>query len=174
MTIYSLADRRPHIAIGECWVADSADVIGDVRIARDVGVWFGAVLRGDNDPIEIGQASNIQDGAMIHTEIGRATKVGARCTVGHHAILHGCSIGDDCLIGMGATILNGATIGAKCLVAARALVTEGQSFAEGSLILGVPARAVRPLSEEEIEAIRISAEHYVAKWRLYAQHLQKI
>ena len=149
-------------------------MIGRVRLAPDVGIWFGAVLRGDNEPIEIGERSNIQEGAMLHTDSGFPLTIGPGVTVGHHAILHGCTVGADSLIGMGATVLNGARIGARCLVGANALVTEGKGFPDGSLIVGAPAKAVRELDAAAIEGLRESAARYVSNWRRFAAGLRRV
>jgi carbonic anhydrase/acetyltransferase-like protein (isoleucine patch superfamily) len=137
-------------------------------------VWFGAVIRADNTPIVIGEDSNMQDGAIGHSDPGFPLTIGARVTVGHQAILHGCTIADDCLIGMGARILNGAVLATECLVGAGALITEGKSFAAGSLIVGAPARVVRQLTEEEKQALRVSAEHYAEKAARYAELLRAV
>jgi carbonic anhydrase/acetyltransferase-like protein (isoleucine patch superfamily) len=170
MPLYCLADVSPTLASG-AWAAPSANLIGDVRLAERASVWFGAVIRADNTPIIIGEDSNIQDGAIGHSDPGFALTIGARVTVGHQAILHGCTIADDCLIGMGARILNGAVIESECIVGAGALVTEGKRFASGSLIVGAPARVVRQLSEEEKKALRVSAAHYAEKAHRYAAEL---
>ena len=141
----------------------------------DVGVWFGAVLRGDNDLIDIGAGSNVQEGAMLHTDIGFPhRRWGLNVTVGHHAILHGCTIGDGSLIGMGATVMNGARIGAGCLVGAGALVTEGKTFPDGSLIVGSPAVAKRALDAAAIAGLRRSAENYAANWKRFRAELRRI
>jgi len=171
MPFYVIDGCAPRLGAG-AWAAPSADLIGDVRLGARASVWFGAVIRADNTPILIGEESNIQDGAIGHSDPGAPLTVGARVTVGHQAILHGCTIGDDCLIGMGARILNTAVIGPECLVAAGALVTEGKSFAPGSLIVGVPARAVRPLTEAEKAGLRLSAAHYADKAAAYAAGLR--
>ncbi len=172
MPIHSLDGVTPEMPEeGAYWVAPDAQVIGRVRLARDVGIWFGAVLRGDNEPISVGEGSNIQEHAMLHTDIGHPLVVGAGCTVGHRAILHGCRIGDGSLIGMGAILLNGASVGASCLVGAGALITEGKSFPDRSLIVGSPARAVRTLDDETVARLRFSAESYVRNWRRYAAGL---
>jgi len=173
MPRYALGDHRPEIAEG-VWIAPDAHVIGDVVLGTDVGIWFGAVLRGDNETIAIDAGSNIQEGAMVHTDPGFPVSIGTGCTIGHHAIIHGCTIGDNTLIGMGATILNGAVIGNNCLVGANALVTEGKVFAEGSLIVGSPARVVRTLDEAAIAGLRRSAEHYVANARRYSKELKPL
>jgi carbonic anhydrase/acetyltransferase-like protein (isoleucine patch superfamily) len=171
MPLYALGDLGPTLAAG-AWAAPSADLIGDVRMGPRASVWFGAVIRADNTPILIGEASNIQDGAVGHSDPGAPLVIGDRVTVGHQAILHGCTIGDQALVGMGARVLNGAVIGANCLVGAGALVTEGKCFEAGMLIVGVPARVVRALSEAEIAALALSAEHYAQKAALYSVNLR--
>jgi carbonic anhydrase/acetyltransferase-like protein (isoleucine patch superfamily) len=173
MTLYSLGDLTPALAPG-AWAAPSADLIGDVRLGPRANVWFGAVIRADNTAILIGEDSNIQDGAIGHSDPGFPLTIGARVTVGHQAILHGCTIADDCLIGMGAKILNGAVIGSECIVGAGALVTEGKSFEPGSLIVGAPARVVRQLTDEERAALRVSAAHYAEKAKRYAEQLRAL
>jgi carbonic anhydrase/acetyltransferase-like protein (isoleucine patch superfamily) len=144
-------------------------VIGRVRLGKDVGVWFGAVLRGDNEAIAIGEASNIQEMVMMHTDPGFRLTVGEGCTIGHRAILHGCTLGNNVLVGMGAIVLNGARVGDNCLIGAGALVPEGREIAPGSLVVGMPGKAVRPLSGDEIGRLRISAAHYVANWKRFAR-----
>lgn len=144
------------------WIAPDATLIGRIRLGRDVGIWFGAVLRGDNEPIVIGNGSNVQEHTVMHTDIGYPLTIGAGCTIGHRAMLHGCTVGDNSLIGMGAIVLNGARIGKNSLVGAGALVTEGKSFPDNSLIVGSPARVVRTLDGAAVEKLRQSAEHYVA------------
>jgi carbonic anhydrase/acetyltransferase-like protein (isoleucine patch superfamily) len=171
MPLYSLDDLTPHLAPG-AWTSPSADLIGDVRLGARASVWFGAVLRGDNTPLILGEETNFQDGAVGHSDADAPLTIGARVTIGHQAILHGCTIGDDCLVGMGARVLNHAVIGQGCLVGAGALVTEGKSFEPGMLIVGSPARAVRPLSDEERAMLRLSASHYADKAAHYARHLQ--
>ena len=173
MPLYALGDVSPSLADG-AWAAPSADLIGDVRLGRRSSVWFGAVIRADNTPILIGEDSNVQDGAVGHSDPGAPLIIGARVTVGHQAILHGCTIGDGALVGMGARILNGAVIGANCLVGAGALVTEGKIFEPGMLIVGSPARAVRALSEAQIAALTSSAEQYALKAAIYAERLRVI
>ena len=173
MPLYSLADLSPQLGEG-AWAAPSADLIGDVRLAARASVWFGAVIRADNTPILVGEDSNIQDGAIGHSDPGFALTIGARVTVGHQAILHGCTIADDCLVGMGARILNGAVIETECIVGAGALVTEGKMFPAGSLIVGAPARAIRQLSDAEKQALRVSAAHYAEKAARYAEQLRKL
>ncbi|WP_310468329.1 gamma carbonic anhydrase family protein [Sphingomonas sp.] len=171
MPLYALDDLTPQLATG-AWAAPSADLIGDVRLGMRASVWFGAVLRADNTAILVGDDSNIQDGAVGHSDPGAPLAIGARVTVGHQAILHGCTIADDCLVGMGARILNGATLGPECLVGAGALITEGKSFAGGVLIVGAPASVKRDLTDAEKQAIRVSAAHYAEKAAHYAAHLR--
>jgi carbonic anhydrase/acetyltransferase-like protein (isoleucine patch superfamily) len=173
MTCYALDDVRPHLA-ADAYVAPGAQVIGRVMLGARASVWFNAVLRGDNDPITIGADSNVQDGAMVHADPGVPTTIGQGVTIGHHAIVHGATVGDNCLIGMGATLLNRAVIGADSLVGAGALVTEGKSFPPGSLIVGSPARVLRPLSETEIAGLRLSAATYVANAERYRTGLRAL
>ncbi len=173
MPLYAIDGVAPTLSAG-AWAAPSADLIGDVRMEDGSSVWFGAVIRADNTPILVGPQSNIQDGAVGHSDPGAPLTIGARVTIGHQAIVHGCTISDDCLIGMGARILNGASLGPECLVGAGALITEGKKFEGGSLIVGVPARVVRPLTEEEKAAIRVSAAHYAEKAARYAAGLQRV
>ena len=173
MTLYQLDDLVPTLGPG-AWAAPSADLIGDVRLGARASIWFGAVVRGDNTPILIGEESNLQDGSVGHSDPGAPLTIGARVTIGHQAIVHGCTIADDCLIGMGARILNCATLGPECLVGAGALITEGKSFEGGNLIVGVPARVIRPLTAEEKAAIRLSAAHYAEKAARYAAGLQRV
>ena len=146
MAVYALEGVSPKIA-ASAWIADSAQVIGQVELAADVSIWFGAVLRGDTESMRIGRGSNVQDGSVLHADVGRPLTVGEHVTIGHQVMLHGCTIGDESLIGIGAVVLNGAKIGKGCLVGARALVTEGKEFPDGSMILGSPAKLVRMLSE---------------------------
>jgi carbonic anhydrase/acetyltransferase-like protein (isoleucine patch superfamily) len=171
MPLYEIDDRFPQLADG-AWAAPSADLIGDVRLGARASVWFGAVIRADNTPIILGEETNFQDGAIGHSDPGAPLTIGARVTVGHQAILHGCTVADDCLIGMGARVLNGAFLGPECLVGANALITEGKRFEEGGLIVGAPARLVRPLSDTEKAALRLSAAHYADKAARYATGLK--
>jgi carbonic anhydrase/acetyltransferase-like protein (isoleucine patch superfamily) len=173
MPLYAIGGCQPQFG-DRAWAAPSADLIGDVRLGRGASVWFNAVIRADNTPILIGDDSNIQDGAVCHSDPGAPLTIGARVTVGHQAILHGCTIADDCLIGMGASILNGATIAPECLVGAGALVTEGKSFESGNLIVGVPARVLRPLSDGEKQALRASAALYAEKAKRFAAELEVV
>ena len=171
MPLYALGDVAPSLGPG-AWAAPSADLIGDVRLASRASIWFGAVIRADNTPILIGEESNIQDGAVGHSDPGAPLVIGARVTVGHQAILHGCTVEDEALIGMGARILNGAVIGSQCIVGAGALVTEGKTFEPRSLIVGSPARAIRALSDEQVAMLRQSAAHYAQKAAYYAEALK--
>ncbi|QKV53926.1 gamma carbonic anhydrase family protein [Comamonas antarctica] len=173
MAIYELDGRAPQMA-DSAWVADSAQVIGDVTLAEDVSIWFGSVLRGDTSNLRIGAGTNIQDGSVLHADPGKPLVVGERVTVGHQVMLHGCTIGDESLIGIGAVVLNGAKIGRNCLVGAGALVTEGKEFPDGSMIIGSPAKAVRELSPEQIEGLRQSAQHYIDNARRYKGGLRKL
>ncbi len=175
MPIYALGDKRPSLpAPGRFWVAPDAHVIGQAVLAEDVSVWFGAVIRADNEPITLGARSNVQEGAMIHVDPGIPVTVGADVTIGHHAILHGCTVGEGSLIGMGATVLNGAKIGRFCIVGANALVTEGKEFPDFSLIVGAPAKAVRTMDAGMEAKLRQSAAHYVANWQRYAAGLVRL
>ena len=175
MPIYELDGAKPDLP-GEdnYWIAETAVVIGRVRLRRDASIWFNAVLRGDNEWIDLGERSQIQDNATLHTDPGFPMTIGKDCVIGHNTILHGCTIGDGSLIGMGAIVLNGATIGAGSLVGAGALVTEGKSFPAGSLIIGSPARAVRSLDEKARAMILAGADIYVRRWRQYAKGLTRI
>ncbi len=173
MAIYQLDEDIPRIA-GTAWVADSAQVIGRVELKEGASVWFGAVLRGDNEWISVGRGSNVQDGSVLHTDIGCPLVIGEDVTVGHQVTLHGCTIGDGSLIGIQAVVLNNAKIGRNCLVGAGALVTEGKEFPDGSLIMGAPARVVKQLSPEQFERLRQGAVHYAEKSERYARGLKKI
>jgi carbonic anhydrase/acetyltransferase-like protein (isoleucine patch superfamily) len=175
MPIYSLDGNAPLLPQPDrFWIAPDAHVIGRVRLGLDVGVWFGAVLRGDNEPIDIGEASNIQEGAVLHTDEGAPLTVGAGCTIGHRAILHGCAIGENSLVGMGATVLNHARIGRNCLIGANALITEGKEFLDNSLIVGAPAKAIRALDEAAVERLRWSSRNYVENWKRFAKGMRRI
>jgi carbonic anhydrase/acetyltransferase-like protein (isoleucine patch superfamily) len=175
MPIYQLDGQGPDLPdAGQYWIADTAVVIGRVRLGREVSVWFGSVLRGDNEWVEVGARSNIQENCTMHTDMGFPLTVGPECTIGHNVILHGCTIGAHSLIGMGATLLNGVKIGSYCIVGAGALVTEGKVFPDRSLIVGAPARALRTLDEAAIELIDWSADYYVKNWRRYAGGLKRV
>ncbi len=173
MAVYALEGVSPKIA-ASAWIADSAQVIGQVELAADVSIWFGAVLRGDTESMRIGRGSNVQDGSVLHADVGRPLTVGEHVTIGHQVMLHGCTIGDESLIGIGAVVLNGAKIGKGCLVGARALVTEGKEFPDGSMILGSPAKLVRMLSEGELDGLRSSARHYVGNAARFRAGLVKL
>ena len=173
MAVFQLGDQAPRVA-ATAWVADSAQVIGDVDLADDVGIWFGAVLRSDTDPIRIGKGSNVQDGAVCHADPGYPLTLGENVTVGHQAMLHGCTIGDGSLIGIQAIVLNGARIGRYCLVGVGALVTLGKEFPDESLIVGSPARVARPLRPDEIERLKAGAVHYIENARRFRGTLKQI
>lgn len=175
MPLFALADASPEFADrASSFIAPDAALIGRVVIGRDASVWFGSVLRGDNEPIVIGDGSNVQEHTVMHTDMGFPLTVGTGCTIGHKVMLHGCTIGDNCLIGMGAIVLNGARIGANSLVGAGALVTEGKEFPERSLIVGAPAKAIRTLDDEAIARIRWSAEHYMKNARRFLDGLKAL
>ena len=173
MSLFEIDGIGPTLGEG-AWVAPSADLIGDVRLGARASIWFGAVIRADNTPIILGDDSNFQDGAIGHSDPGAPLTIGSRVTVGHQAILHGCTIEDEALIGMGARILNGALIGAQCIVGAGALVTEGKQFEPRSLIVGSPARAVRKLTDQQVALLALSAAHYADKAANYAAGLRRI
>jgi len=173
MALYELDGVTPELA-GSAWVADSAQVIGRVALARDVSVWFGTVVRGDTETIRIGRGSNIQDACVLHADMGKPLTVGEDVTVGHQVMLHGCTIGDGSLIGIGAVVLNGARIGKNCLVGAGSLVTEGKEFADGSMIMGSPAKVVRELTAEQKQGLVNSAQMYVLNARRFKSGLRKV
>jgi len=174
MPLYEVEGKRPVVAPEGAWVAPSADVIGEVFLGAQSSVWFGAVIRGDNTPMIIGARTNIQESAMLHSDFGAPLTIGEGCTIGHHAILHGCTIGDSVLIGMGAIVLNRAVIGAGCIVGAGALVTEGKEFPPNSLIVGSPARAIRELDAATAAMLKASADHYVDKSQSYTKGLTRV
>lgn len=173
MSLYQLDDLIPCVH-ESVWIAHSAEVIGNVHLAAHASVWPGAILRGDTACIIIGEGSNVQDGSVLHVDNGMPLTVGRHVTIGHKVVLHGCTIGDESLIGIGAIILNGAKIGNHCLVGAGALVTEGKEFPDGSMILGSPAKAVRQLTPAQIEGLRQSARHYMANARRFRDGLRKL
>ena len=173
MPIYQLGDARPHID-ETAYLVDSATVIGDVTLKANASLWYGVTLRGDTEPIVIGENSNIQEGTVLHTDKGYPLTVGSDVTVGHQAMLHGCTIGDGSLVGIQAVILNGAKIGRNCLVGAGALVTEGKEFPDNSLIVGSPAKVVRTLTEEQIAGLMASADLYVRRAANYRANLKKL
>ncbi|MBK1625304.1 gamma carbonic anhydrase family protein [Afifella marina] len=175
MSIYCLKERKPDLPeSGAYWIAPCASVIGDVRLGDDASIWFGAVLRGDNEPITVGPRSNVQDLSVIHTDPGFACTIGSDCTIGHRAILHGCTIGDFSLVGMGAIVLNGAKIGRFCLIGAGALITEGKEIPDYSLVVGSPGKVVRMLDEAAQEGLRESAARYVDNGRRFRESLGEI
>lgn len=173
MTIYQIGDDAPDID-ASAYIAEGANLIGKVTVAANVSIWFGVTIRGDNDRITLGENTNVQESAVLHTDKGYPITIGKNVTIGHQAMLHGCNVGDGALIGIQAVILNGATIGAGCLVGAGALVTEGKQFADNMLIIGSPAKAVRALTEQEIVNLQGNAASYVERGRLFKTQLKKI
>lgn len=173
MAIYQLDNSTPAIH-DSVWVAENAQVMGNVSLAQDSSVWFGVVIRGDMEAIRVGRGCNIQDHSVLHADRGMPLDIGEYVTVGHQVMLHGCTIGDGSLIGIQAVVLNGARIGKNCLVGAGSLVTEGKEFPDGSMILGSPAKAVRQLSPEQIEGLKMSAQHYIENARRYKVGLKKL
>ena len=173
MATYELDGVAPSVP-ASAWIADSAQVMGDVKLGEDASVWFGVVVRGDTDVITIGAGTNIQDASVLHADRGMPLTIGANVTVGHQVMLHGCTIGDESLIGIGAVVLNGAVIGKNCLVGAGALVTEGKEFPDGCMIIGSPAKAVRQLSPEQIQGFKLSAQHYIENARRFKTSLHKL
>ena len=173
MAIYQLDILKPDLH-DTVWVADSAQVIGNVTLGEGSSVWFGVVIRGDSDAISVGAGSNIQDNSTLHADVGMPLVIGKNVTIGHQVMLHGCTIGDGSLIGIQAVVLNNAKIGKNCLVGAGALVTEGKEFPDGSMILGSPAKAVRQLSPEQIEGLKMSAQDYMDNARRYKAGLKKL
>ncbi len=172
MTLYTLEGVAPRLPENEdFWIAPDANVIGDVRISTGVSIWFGTTLRGDTEPLIIGEGSNIQENCVVHADPGYPVVIGSNCTIGHKAMIHGCEIGDGSLVGMGATVLNGARIGKGCLIGAGALVTEGKVIPDGSMVLGMPAKVVRELDEGARDGLLISAENYRTRMRQYRAHL---
>jgi carbonic anhydrase/acetyltransferase-like protein (isoleucine patch superfamily) len=173
MPVYAIGDKRPQID-ASVWIAPNAIVIGDVRLGRNVSIWWNAVLRGDNDPISIGDNTNIQDGSVLHTDIGVGLTIGADVTVGHMVMLHGCTIGDGSLIGIGAIVLNDAVIGRECLIGANALVPEGKSIPDRSLVVGSPGRVVRELRDADVAMIRAGNHHYIEHLQHYRDGLTRL
>ena len=175
MPVYELDGQSPDLpAEGRYYIADTAVVIGRVRLRSEASIWFGSVLRGDNEWIEVGERSNIQESCTLHTDMGFPMTIGADCTIGHNVVLHGCTIAEGSLIGMGAVVLNGAKIGPRSLVGAGALVTEGKEFPPNSLIVGSPARAIRTLDEKAAKSVSFAAEWYVKRWNQYSKGLKRI
>ena len=173
MAVYEVDGKTPQVD-STAWIADSAQVMGHVTLGPDASVWFGCVLRGDTESMTIGEGSNIQDLTVMHADHGLPLTIGKHVTVGHKVMLHGCTIGDESLIGIGAIVLNGARIGKNCLVGAGSLVTEGKEFPDGSMILGTPAKVVRELTPEQIEGLRLSAQHYIDNARMFRATLKKL
>lgn len=173
MTLYALDDVVPELA-ADCWVAPDANLIGRVVVEDGASVWFGCTLRGDNEEIRVGRGSNVQENTVCHTDIGYPLTIGAGCTIGHKVMLHGCSIGDNSLIGMGAIVLNGAKIGKNCLIGAGALITEGKEIPDGSLVMGAPGKVVRQLDEAAIEGLRKSAIGYQNNMRRFRAGLKPV
>ncbi|MBL4595256.1 MAG: gamma carbonic anhydrase family protein [Robiginitomaculum sp.] len=175
MPIYALGDSQPELPeTGEYWIAPDAQVIGKVTLHKNASLWFGVVARGDMDRLTIGENSNIQDGTVLHSDAGFPMTVGRGVTVGHKAMLHGCTIGDNSLIGIGATVLNGANIGKNCLIGAHALIAEGKQIPDNSMVVGMPGRIIRQVSDEMAELLRASAEHYVGNWQRYVRDLREV
>jgi carbonic anhydrase/acetyltransferase-like protein (isoleucine patch superfamily) len=175
MPIYELGGQQPEFpAAGRFWVAETAVLIGRVRLKSEASIWWGAVLRGDNEWIEIGEGSQVQDNATLHTDPGFPLTIGNGCVIGHNVVLHGCTVGDHSLIGMGAILLNGARIGSHSIVGAGAVVTEGKIFPDHTLIVGAPARALHELDEKAAAMIAAGAQTYVRRWKQYAEGLKRI
>ncbi len=173
MSIYALGERTPRFGEG-CWVAHNATVIGAVQAGRDVSIWYNVVIRGDNDPITIGDGTNIQDGSVLHNDDGVPLVIGNDVTVGHMVMLHGCTVGDGSLIGINAVVLNHAVIGKNCIIGANALIPEGKVIPDRSLVVGSPGRVIRELSEEDIAGLKQNAAHYVQNARLYEDELRAL
>lgn len=172
MPVYSLGNVTPQLPNDdEYWIAPNAVVIGRVILKKNASVWWGCTLRGDNDPITVGENSNIQDGSVLHTDMGSPLTIGDNVTVGHMAMLHGCEIGDGSLIGIGAVVLNGAKIGRNCLIGSKALIAEGKEIPDNSLVMGVPGKVVRAVSPEQLETLRLGAAGYVANWQRFKREL---
>ncbi|MCF6293685.1 MAG: gamma carbonic anhydrase family protein [Robiginitomaculum sp.] len=175
MPIYSLGDSKPVLPDnGKYWIAPDAQVIGKVTLLENASLWFGVVARGDMDRLTIGKNSNIQDGTVLHSDAGFPMTVGNGVTVGHKAMLHGCTIGDNSLIGIGSTILNGAVIGKNCLIGAHALITEGKQIPDNSMVVGAPGRIIRKVDDEMAEMLKASADHYIENWRNYQKNLRQL
>lgn len=175
MTVYSLGAAVPQLPPeGEYWIAPNAAVMGNVILHRNSSVWWGAIVRGDNDPITIGKNSNVQDGSVLHTDSGAPLTIGANVTIGHMVMLHGCTIGDGSLIGIGSIILNGARIGRNCLIGAGALITEGKEIPDNAVVMGAPGKVVREVSEHQAMILQASALHYVENWKRYRAGLRVV
>ena len=173
MSLYALGDVTPQVA-DDAWIAPGSHIIGDIVLEAKTSVWFGCTLRGDNERITVGAGSNVQENCVLHTDMGYPLIIGAGCTIGHKAMLHGCQIGENSLIGMGATVLNGAKIGKNCLIGAGALITEGKTIPDGSLVMGAPGKVVRSLDAAAIDRIRLSAVHYQENARRFSDHLKHL
>ena len=173
MAVYELDGVAPQVD-ASAWIADSAEVMGNVSLGADASVWFGCVLRGDTERMSVGEGSNIQDLSVLHADVGQPLTIGEHVTVGHKVMLHGCTVGDGSLIGIGAVVLNGAKIGKHCLVGAGSLVTEGKEFPDGSMIIGSPAKVVRQLTPEQMDGLRMSAQHYIENARRFKNGLRKL
>jgi carbonic anhydrase/acetyltransferase-like protein (isoleucine patch superfamily) len=174
MALYSLNNISPSLPKGDFWISETAQIIGNVIIGNNTSIWFGAVIRGDNEPIVIGDNTNIQENTVIHVDKGADVNIGSGCTIGHKAIIHGCTIGNNTLVGMGTIILNNAYIGNNCLVGAGSLITEGKTFPDKTLIMGSPAKVKRNLTEEEIEQNKLSANHYIDNFKEFKNKLNKL
>ena len=173
MTLYQLGTIKPDVD-DDSWIAPDTNVIGNVVVQQGASIWFGTTIRGDNEQILIGSGSNVQENCVLHTDIGFPLRIGENCTIGHKAMLHGCVIGDNSLVGMGATILNGAKIGNNCLIGAGALITEGKEFPDGSLVMGAPGKVVRALDAVAIQGLGASALHYQAQMRRFRAGLSEV
>ena len=175
MNIYSLGGAVPQRPeADEYWIAPNAVVLGNVILKKNASIWFGATLRGDNDPIIVGENSNVQDGSVLHTDTGSPLTIGSNVTIGHMVMLHGCTIGDNSLIGIGSIILNGAKIGRNCLIGANSLITEGKEIPDNSMVMGAPGKVVREIGEEQAAMLAGSALHYVHNWKRYAESLKPV
>jgi carbonic anhydrase/acetyltransferase-like protein (isoleucine patch superfamily) len=170
--IYSLGQKKPQFNSDDVWIADSADLIGDVILNKDVSVWFNVTIRADNDSVTIGSGSNIQDNTVIHTDEGIKVDIGTNVTVGHKVIIHGASVGENTIVGMGSVVMNHAKIGKNCIIGANSLITERKEFPDNSMIMGSPAKLIRELTKEEIEVLALSAHHYSDKARMYKKDLK--
>ncbi len=175
MSVYSLGNVTPELpSDDEYWIAPNAAVMGRVILKKNASVWWGVTLRGDNDPITVGEGSNIQDGSIVHTDTGSPCTIGANVTVGHMVMLHGCTIGDGSLVGIGSVVLNGAMIGKNCLIGAGCLITEGKQIPDNSLVMGAPGKVVRELSPEQAARVALGAAHYVENWKRYRRELRAV
>ncbi|MAT34783.1 MAG: gamma carbonic anhydrase family protein [Ponticaulis sp.] len=175
MAVYDLGDKRVSLPdAGKYWIADNATVLGSVILKENASIWFNVVARGDNDPINIGENSNVQDGSVLHTDEGVPLTIGKNVTVGHMAMLHGCTIGDNSLIGIGATVLNRAKIGKNCLIGAHALIPEGKEIPDNSLVMGAPGKVIRQIDEAGEQMLLASALHYVENWQRYVTGLKRV